>query len=49
MSNYGTALVISSIALADYPEIMIPIIVYNLIQHLIASFVDRFNMSLAHV
>jgi BASS family bile acid:Na+ symporter len=49
MSNNGTALVLASIALADHPEIMIPIIVYNLIQHLMASFVDRFNTSLAHI
>ncbi len=49
MSNNGTALVLASIALADHPEIMIPIIVYNLIQHLMASFVDRFNKSLVHI
>jgi BASS family bile acid:Na+ symporter len=49
MSNNGTALVLASIALADHTEIMIPIIVYNLIQHIMASCVDRFNKSLMHI
>lgn len=48
MSNNGTALVLASVALADHPEIMIPIIVYNLIQHLMASFVDRFSALLTY-
>jgi hypothetical protein len=29
-------------ALADHPRVMLPIIFYNLVQHLIAGFVDRF-------
>lgn len=49
MSNNGIALTLASVALADHSEIMIPIIIYNLIQHLMASFVDRFNTSLAYV
>ncbi|MGH8553600.1 MAG: bile acid:sodium symporter family protein, partial [Methylococcales bacterium] len=41
MNNNGTGLVLVSIALADHPQVMLPIILYNLVQHLIASFVDR--------
>lgn len=37
MNNNGTGLVLASIALADHPEVMLPIIFYNLVQHLIAS------------
>ncbi len=40
MNNNGTGLVLVSIALADHPQVMLPIIFYNLVQHLIASFVD---------
>lgn len=40
MNNNGTGLVLVSIALADHPEVMLPIIFYNLVQHLIASLVD---------
>ncbi|PKM10861.1 MAG: Na+-dependent transporter [Gammaproteobacteria bacterium HGW-Gammaproteobacteria-3] len=40
MNNNGTGLVLVSIALADHPQVMLPIILYNLVQHLIASFVD---------
>ena len=49
MSNNGIALTLASIVLADHPDIMIPIIFYNLIQHLMASFVDRFNRSLTYI
>ncbi len=40
MNNNGTGLVIASLALADHPQVMLPIIFYNLIQHLVASSVD---------
>lgn len=40
MNNNGTGLVLVSIALADHSEVMLPIIFYNLVQHLIASLVD---------
>ncbi|MGD9540181.1 bile acid:sodium symporter family protein [Methylocystis sp.] len=41
MNNNGTALVLASTALAEHPEVMLPVIFYNLIQHFAASFVDR--------
>jgi BASS family bile acid:Na+ symporter len=37
MNNNGTALVLASLALADYPRVMLPIILYNLVQHLVAG------------
>jgi BASS family bile acid:Na+ symporter len=40
MSNNGTGLVLASMALADHPQVMLPIIFYNLVQHLVASSVD---------
>jgi BASS family bile acid:Na+ symporter len=40
MNNNGTGLVIASLALADHPQVMLPIIFYNLVQHLVASAVD---------
>jgi bile acid:Na+ symporter, BASS family len=42
MNNNGTGLVLASMALADHPRVMLPIIFYNLVQHLIAGIVDRF-------
>jgi BASS family bile acid:Na+ symporter len=44
MSNNGTGLVLASTALADHPQVMLPIIFYNLVQHLVASAVD-FSLS----
>jgi BASS family bile acid:Na+ symporter len=41
MNNNGTGLVLASIALADHPRVMLPIIFYNLVQHLMAGAVDR--------
>lgn len=41
MNNNGTGLVLSSIALADHPFVMLPIIFYNLAQQLGAAIVDR--------
>lgn len=40
MNNNGTGLVLASLALSDHPQVMLPIIFYNLIQHLVASSVD---------
>lgn len=41
MNNNGTGLVLASMALADHPRVMLPIIAYNLVQHLAAGVVDR--------
>ncbi|HUI19515.1 MAG TPA: bile acid:sodium symporter [Methylocella sp.] len=40
MNNNGTGLVLASVALADHPQVMLPIIFYNLVQHLVASIAD---------
>jgi bile acid:Na+ symporter, BASS family len=40
MNNNGTGLVLASMALSAYPRVMLPIIFYNLIQHLVAGCVD---------
>jgi BASS family bile acid:Na+ symporter len=37
MNNNGTGLVLASLALAEYPRVMVPIIFYNLVQHLVAG------------
>jgi BASS family bile acid:Na+ symporter len=37
MNNNGTGLVLASVALADFPRVMLPIILYNLLQHLVAG------------
>jgi BASS family bile acid:Na+ symporter len=37
MNNNGTGLVLASMALADHPRVMLPIIFYNLVQHLVAG------------
>jgi len=41
MNNNGTGLVLASVALVDHPQVMLPIIFYNLTQHLVASIVDH--------
>jgi BASS family bile acid:Na+ symporter len=41
MNNNGTGLVIASLALADHPRVLLPIILYNLVQHLVAGTADR--------
>ncbi|WP_198953797.1 hypothetical protein [Rhodopirellula sp. MGV] len=41
MNNNGTGLVLAGLTLANHPEVMLPIILYNLVQHLIAALVDR--------
>ncbi|HEY2894928.1 MAG TPA: bile acid:sodium symporter [Pirellulales bacterium] len=40
MNNNGTGLVLASMTLADHPRVLLPIIFYNLVQHLIAGCVD---------
>lgn len=37
MNNNGTGLVLASLTLASYPRVMVPIIFYNLVQHLVAG------------
>lgn len=41
MNNNGTGLVMASLTLADHPLVLLPIIFYNLVQHLVAGTVDR--------
>ena len=41
MNNTGGGLVVASVALADHPQAMLPIIFYNLAQNLVASVVYR--------
>lgn len=41
MNNNGTGLVLAAMSMANHPEILLPIIIYNLIQHLVAGAVDR--------
>jgi BASS family bile acid:Na+ symporter len=40
MNNNGTALVLASLTLWDHPRVLLPIIFYNLVQHLVAGCVD---------
>ena len=40
MNNNGTGLVLASMALADHPRVLLPIIFYNLVQHLVAGGLD---------
>jgi BASS family bile acid:Na+ symporter len=46
MNNNGTGLVLASVTLANHPLVMLPIIFYNLVQHLVAGVVDyaRYRM-----
>ena len=41
MNNNGTGLVLASLALDSYPRVMVPIIFYNLVQHLVAGTVHE--------
>jgi BASS family bile acid:Na+ symporter len=36
----GTGLVLASMALADHPQVLLPIILYTLVQNLVAGAVD---------
>jgi BASS family bile acid:Na+ symporter len=48
MNNNGTALVLASLALSSLPRIMIPIIFYNIVQHLVAGAVHYLMNREAH-
>ena len=37
MNNNGTGLVLASMAMADHPRVMLPIIFYNMVQHVVAG------------
>jgi BASS family bile acid:Na+ symporter len=37
MNNNGTGLVLAAMAMADHPRVMLPIIFYNMVQHLVAG------------
>ena len=41
MNNNGTGLVMAAMALTDHPRVLLPIIFYNLVQHLVAGTADR--------
>lgn len=41
MNNNGAGLVLASVELSDHPAIMLPIILYNLVQHFVASLADK--------
>jgi BASS family bile acid:Na+ symporter len=41
MNNNGTGLVLAGTALAHLPNVMLPVIFYNLVQHLVAALTDR--------
>jgi len=40
MTNNGTGLVIATTALGHMPDVMLPVIFYNLVQHVVAAFAD---------
>ena len=37
MNNNGTGLILASLTLSSYPNVMVPIIFYNLVQHVVAG------------
>jgi BASS family bile acid:Na+ symporter len=41
MNNNGTGLVLAAVGLADHPEVVLPVVVYNLVQHLAAGAAGR--------
>jgi BASS family bile acid:Na+ symporter len=43
MNNNGTGLVLASMALTNQPRVMLPIIIYNLLQHLMAGSVAQYR------
>lgn len=48
MNNNGTALVLASLAFVNQPKILIPIILYNLVQNLIASGASHLSSSTSY-
>ncbi|MDY3557080.1 bile acid:sodium symporter [Gemmata sp. JC717] len=47
MTNNGTGLVVAAAALSRYPAVMVPIIFYNLVQHVVAAVADHFWLGAA--
>jgi BASS family bile acid:Na+ symporter len=45
MNNNGSGLVLASLTLADHPRVMLPLILYNLVQHFGAGLSDRLMFS----
>jgi len=45
MNNNGTGLVLASMSLANEPRVLLPIIIYNLVQHLVAGVVSHYRQS----
>jgi BASS family bile acid:Na+ symporter len=45
MNNNGTGLVVAAGALPDHPLVLLPILLYNLVQHLAAGIADRLLFS----
>jgi len=43
MNNNGTGLVMATMGLAHYPRALLPLIFYNLIQHLVAGWIDHWR------
>jgi BASS family bile acid:Na+ symporter len=41
MTNNGTGLVVAASALPHHPAVMVPIVFYNLVQHVVAAVTDR--------
>lgn len=41
MNNNGAGLMLASTTMADHPGVLLPVILYNLIQHFVAALVDR--------
>jgi len=41
MTNNGTGLILASTAMPEYPRVVLPILIYNLIQHLVAGAAQR--------
>jgi BASS family bile acid:Na+ symporter len=42
MTNNGTGLVLATTTLAHLPDVMLPVIFYNLVQHVVAAAAERF-------
>jgi hypothetical protein len=47
LNNNGTGLVLASVALAHLPGVMLTVILYTLVQHVIAGMVSLLNRSAA--
>ncbi len=49
MNNNGTGLVLASIVLAEHPRALLPVLIYNLVQHLVAGCVQSWSRRVAIV